>query len=67
VKTPRDIVGKVHDVAQKALDIPDVQEKLTRLCVSPDPMTPDQFDKFFADDVATTIAIGKAAHIQPTE
>jgi hypothetical protein len=30
-------------------------------------MTPEQFDKFFADDVANTIAIGKAAHIEPTE
>jgi tripartite-type tricarboxylate transporter receptor subunit TctC len=66
-KTPRDIVDKVHDVVQKALDAPDVQEKLTRLGVSPDPMTPEQFDKFFADDVATTIAIGKAAHIEPAE
>jgi tripartite-type tricarboxylate transporter receptor subunit TctC len=66
-KTPRDIVDKVHDVVQKALDVPAVQEKLARLGVSPDPMTPEQFDKFFADDVANTIAIGKAAHIEPTE
>jgi tripartite-type tricarboxylate transporter receptor subunit TctC len=67
VKTPRNIVDKVHEIVQKALDVPGVQEKLTRLGVSPDPMTPEQFDKFFADDVATTIAIGKAAHIEPTE
>ena len=66
-KTPRDVVDKIHDVVQKALDAPDVQEKLAHLGVSPDPMTPEQFDKFFADDVATTIAIGKAAHIEPTE
>jgi len=67
VKTPHNIIDKVHEVVQKALDIPGVQEKLTRLGVSPDPMTPEQFDKFFAADVATTIAIGKAAHIEPTE
>jgi tripartite-type tricarboxylate transporter receptor subunit TctC len=67
VKTPRNIVDKLHEIVQKALDVPGVQEKLTRLGVSPDPMTPEQFDKFFADDVATTIAIGKAAHIEPTE
>jgi tripartite-type tricarboxylate transporter receptor subunit TctC len=66
-KTPRDVVDKIHDVVQKALDAPDVQEKLAHLGVSPDPMTPEQFDKFFADDVATTIAIGKAAHIEPIE
>jgi tripartite-type tricarboxylate transporter receptor subunit TctC len=66
-KTSRDIVNKVHDVVQKSLDLPEVQEKLTRLGVSPDPMSPEQLDKFFADDVAATIAIGKAANIQPTE
>jgi tripartite-type tricarboxylate transporter receptor subunit TctC len=64
-KTPRDVIDKVHDVVQKALDVPDVGQKLARLGVSPDPMAPEQFDKFFADDVA--IAIGKAAHIEPTE
>jgi tripartite-type tricarboxylate transporter receptor subunit TctC len=67
VKTSSNIIDKVHEVVQKALDVPAVQEKLTRLGVSPDPMTPEQFDKFFADDVATTIAIGKAAHIEPTD
>jgi tripartite-type tricarboxylate transporter receptor subunit TctC len=66
-KTPRDIVNKVHDVVQKSLDMPEVQEKLTRLGVSPDPMSPEQLDKFYADDVAATIAIGKAAHIEPTD
>jgi tripartite-type tricarboxylate transporter receptor subunit TctC len=66
-KTPRNIVNKVHDVVQKSLDIPEVQEKLTRLGVSPDPMSPEQLDKFYADDVAATIAIGKAAHIEPTD
>src|SRR5580704_16187219 len=66
-KTPRDIVNKVHDAVQKALDMPEVQEKLTRLGVSPDPMSPEQLDKFYADDVASTIAIGKAAHIEPTD
>jgi tripartite-type tricarboxylate transporter receptor subunit TctC len=67
VKTSSNIIDKVHEVVQKALDVPAVQEKLTRLGVSPDPMTPEQFDKFFADDVATTIAIGKVAHIEPTD
>jgi tripartite-type tricarboxylate transporter receptor subunit TctC len=66
-KTPRYIVNKVHDAVQKALDMPDIQEKLARLGVAPAPMSPEQFDKFFADDVAATIAIGKAAHIEPTD
>ena len=66
-KTPRVIVDKLHDAVQKALDMPSVQEKLQHLGVQPDPMSPDQFAKFFADDVAATIKIGKDAHIAPTD
>jgi len=66
-KTPRAIVDKLHDAVQTALDMPAVQEKLRNLGVQPDPMSPDQFAKFFAADVAATIEIGKAAHIEPTD
>jgi hypothetical protein len=30
-------------------------------------MTPDQFAKFFANDIADTIKLAKAAHIEPTD
>jgi tripartite-type tricarboxylate transporter receptor subunit TctC len=66
-KTPRDIVNKLHDEVQKALDNPAVQEKLQRLGVQPMPMTPEQFQKYFADDVAAMIKLGKAANITPTD
>jgi tripartite-type tricarboxylate transporter receptor subunit TctC len=66
-KTPRDIVNKLHDEVQKALDNPAVQEKLQRLGVQPMPMTPEQFQKYFADDVVATIKLGKAANITPTD
>jgi tripartite-type tricarboxylate transporter receptor subunit TctC len=66
-KTPRDIVNKLHDEVQKALDNPAVQEKLQKLGVQPMPMSPDQFQKFFADDVAAMVKLGKAAHIEPTD
>jgi tripartite-type tricarboxylate transporter receptor subunit TctC len=66
-KTPRAIVDKLHDAVQKALDIPATQEKLKRLGVEPEPMSPDQFAKFFANDVAAMIALGKDAHIEPTD
>ena len=66
-KTPRDIVNKLHDEVQKALDNPAVQEKLRRLGVQPMPMTPEQFQKYFADDVAAMIKLGKAANITPTD
>lgn len=66
-KTPREIVNRLHDEVQKALDNPSVQEKLQHLGVQPMPMTPDQFQKFFADDVAATVKLGKAANIAPTD
>jgi hypothetical protein len=31
------------------------------------PMTPDQYAKFFADDMAAMIKLGKDAHIEPTD
>jgi tripartite-type tricarboxylate transporter receptor subunit TctC len=52
---------------QKALDTPAVQEKLRKLGVQPMPMTPAEFGKFFADDVAAMIKLGKAANIEATD
>jgi len=66
-RTPRDIVDKLHDDVQKVLDMPAIQEKLQRFGVQPEPMSPDQFAKFFADDVAATIKLAKDAHIEPTD
>lgn len=66
-KTPRDIVMKLHDAVQTALDSPAIQEKLRNLGVQPMPMTPDEFQKFFAADVAATIKLGEAAKIAPTD
>ena len=47
--------------------MPEIQEKLQRLGVQPDPMSPEQFAKFFADDIAATIKLGRDAHIEPTD
>jgi tripartite-type tricarboxylate transporter receptor subunit TctC len=66
-KTPQSIVTKLHDEIQKALDNPGVQEKLKRFGVEPMPMSPQQFQKFFADDVAATINLAKSAHIEPSD
>jgi tripartite-type tricarboxylate transporter receptor subunit TctC len=66
-KTPQSIVTKLHDEIQKALDNPGVQEKLKRFGVEPMPMSPEQFQKFFADDVAATINLAKSAHIEPSD
>ena len=63
-KTPRDIVAKLHDVTQLALKLPALQEKLAKLGVEPKPMSVEEFDKFFRDDLAATLQLAKDAHIE---
>ena len=65
-KTPRHIVGKLHDETQKALNLPAIQERLAKLGVQPRPMSVEQFETFFRDDVAATVKLAKDAHIAPT-
>jgi tripartite-type tricarboxylate transporter receptor subunit TctC len=65
-KTPRPIIDKLHDESQKALAVPAVQERLAKVGVQPLPMNVDQVGKFFRDDVAATIKLGKDANIVPT-
>ena len=42
-----------------------MQERLAALGVEPMPMTLEEFDKFFREDVAATSALARAANIQP--
>lgn len=66
-KTPVDIINKLHGEVEKALAVPAVQERLQKLGVQPMPMTVAEYGKFFADDMAAMIKLGKDAHIQATE
>lgn len=66
-KTPRPIIDKLNAEIDKALATPAVVEKLSKLGVEPMPMTPDQYGKYFADDMAAMVKLGKDAHIAPTE
>ena len=66
-KTPHYIVDKLHDETQKALNMPAVQESLTKLGVQPRPMSVKQFDRFVRDDVAATVKLAKDAHIVPRD
>ena len=65
-KTPHYIIDKLHDETQKTLNMPTVQESLSKLGVQPRPMSVEQFDKFVRDDVAATVKLAKDAHIVPT-
>ena len=64
--TPRPIIDKLHDATQKALNMPEVQERLAKLGVEPHPMSVDEFARFFRDDVAATVKLAKDANIVPT-
>lgn len=66
-KTPVDIVNKLHDVTEKALQMPDLKEKLAKLGVEPELMSIEQFRRFFRDDLARTVQLAKDAHIEPTD
>jgi len=65
VKTPRDIVNKLHQETQKALQTASVQERLAKLGIEPLTMTPEEFDKYFRDDVLATMKLAKEAGIAP--
>ena len=66
-KTPHAIVERLNSEVNKALGTPAIKDKLQNLGVQPEPMTPDQFAKFFADDVAAMVKLGKDANITPMD
>ena len=65
-KTPRDIVKRLHEETQKALNVPAVQEKLATFGVEPMPMSVEQFGKFYRDEVAAIVKLAKDINLVPT-
>jgi tripartite-type tricarboxylate transporter receptor subunit TctC len=63
--TPSAIIDRLHREITKALEAPAVQERFKTLGVQPMPGTQAEFTKFFHDDVNATVALAKAAKIQP--
>jgi tripartite-type tricarboxylate transporter receptor subunit TctC len=61
------ILAKLNREIDTALSIPAIRDKLQQLGVEPMPMTPEQFGKFFAKDVAAMVQLGKAANIAPMD
>jgi tripartite-type tricarboxylate transporter receptor subunit TctC len=64
-KTPRDIIKRLHEETMKALALAAVREKFALLGVAPMPMTPEAFDLFIKDEIASNQALVKAAGIKP--
>jgi tripartite-type tricarboxylate transporter receptor subunit TctC len=66
-KTPPEIVKRLNEIIGKALITPGIVFKLERIGIEPIPMSPEQYAKFVADDVAAMIKLGKDANVAPTE
>lgn len=63
-KTPRAVVERLNAETMKALQAPVVQERLAQFGVEPMPMNPDEFAKFFREDVASSVKLVKDAKIE---
>jgi len=63
-KTPRDVVGKMHDQIAKAIADPATTQKLAKLGVEQMIMTPEAFDARVAKEADIAVKLAKAANIQ---
>lgn len=66
-RTSPDIVEKLHDAVEKALQMPAVKDHLAKLGITPASMSVRDFGKFFQRDFDATVDLAKQAHIQPTD
>jgi tripartite-type tricarboxylate transporter receptor subunit TctC len=66
-KTPRDVVQKLHDVTERALNEPALRDKLAKLGVEPKQISVEEFGKFFRDDLAATVDLAREANIKPVD
>ena len=62
-KTPRDVVMKLHQNTQRALQAPDMKERMAKLGAEPMLMTPSEFDAYIKMEIGANAALVKAAGI----
>ncbi len=65
--TPSAVVTRLYDEGRKALELPAVQNALTKLGYEPMQMTPAEFQSFFAKDLTKTVKLAKQVGIAPGE
>jgi len=65
-KTSADIVKKLHSETEKALAVASVRERLAKMATEPMPMSPEQFGKYFQNDVASTVKLARETGMQPS-
>jgi tripartite-type tricarboxylate transporter receptor subunit TctC len=63
-KTPRDVVDRLYQETQKALQLPSVTEKFAPQGIEPMPLTPAEFDALIKKEIADNIALAKAAGLK---
>jgi len=63
-KTPRDIVGKLHDAVVKTINTPAVHEKLVATGADPYTMTVEDFSRFLRADIERWDKVVKAAGVK---
>jgi tripartite-type tricarboxylate transporter receptor subunit TctC len=62
--TPPAIINRLNAEVRKALDSPEVKERLQALGTDPSPTTPAEFDKIVAAEIKENIALAKKADIK---
>ena len=63
-KTPRPVVDRLYRETAKALQLPEVREKMARLGAEPMDFTPERFNAYIRDEIAANAALVKAAGIR---
>jgi tripartite-type tricarboxylate transporter receptor subunit TctC len=64
IKTPRDVVAKLHDAVVKTVNTPAVRDKLIETGADPVTMTPDEFTRFVRADIEMWGKVVKAAGVK---
>ena len=63
-KTPREVIARLHAETVKALNSPELKARWASLNQDSRIFTPEQFDAFLRDDLASNAALIKAANIK---
>ena len=66
-KTPRAIVDKLNREITDIMKSEEVRNRWVALGVEPAPMTPQAFDQWIRDDIATSVKLARAANCAPDD
>ena len=67
LKTPRDIVMKLHDSVVKTMAVPEVRSKFTNIGADPLIMSPEEFTAFLKNDIEKWAKVAKASGVNVDE